>query len=480
MLTAPRTPDNCQWRSQGNPSDVAECRLIRALVPTELEAKSQVDLTCCRVCCDHPEPDLYRPNRFIASQVYGQLRQGFNQLPTSTVVVHAAEQLIWIESFLQVEDCRGEHSQKLPLADDVIIHDSGWWQGIRNRLRRKPRIGLVGSNNQKGLGHQNRDLVRWLRIRDWLLHSWTDEERIAAESLVPRLFWIEDESNLRQQVERFLNGIDVLLFVERPHVPGLTRLARTRNVRVVCVPNWEWLHPGLDWLGDVDLMICPTVRTQRMLDEWKVRFGYGWETRLCPWPVDLDRFPFRLRKECRRFVMVHGNAAHPSRKGLDLLLQAAEKLTDIPFLVWSQTRNLPSMPSNVEVRFTAQNQRDLYEEGDVCVQLSRWEGLGLPLLECQAAGLPLITINEAPMNEHNPLALLPVAGFEVLELWNRRPILVPQIRLTDTVDVLRNWYGQRIDHASLAARQFIEREHSWRSSIKMIKNWISECFRSSH
>jgi glycosyltransferase involved in cell wall biosynthesis len=102
----------------------------------------------------------------------------------------------------------------------------------------------------------------------------------------------------------------------------------------------------------------------------------------------------------------------------------------------------------------------LYCEGDVCVQPSHWEGLGLPLLECQAAGMPLITTSLPPMCEHEPWALIP-ATEEAAYLSSSLCISAARIRPEDLASVLRAAYGRRIGAASKLARRFIERNHSW-------------------
>ncbi len=221
-------------------------------------------------------------------------------------------------------------------------------------------------------------------------------------------------------------------------------------------------------------MLCPTSYTRRLLEGWKARFHFEWVIRLCRWPIDVSDFDFRIRSVCRRYVTINGSPADGRRKGLDLLLEAARRLPRIPFLIRSQSEDLPPMPPNVELRPAVASNRELYSEGDVCVQLSRWEGLGLPLLECQAAGLPLITTDAPPMNEHNPLAIVPVADHELHELWHRRFVAVPRVRVDDVVDVLGAWHGRDISRASLAARAFVEREHSWPRARPMILEWLRD------
>jgi glycosyltransferase involved in cell wall biosynthesis len=241
-------------------------------------------------------------------------------------------------------------------------------------------------------------------------------------------------------------------------------------VRVVCVPNWEFLHPGLEWLEEVDLMLCPARCTAELLEQWKSRFGFRWQVACLPWPVDTDRFRFRRRHVCRRFVFVNGAGGAPAfeadnssivfcRKGLDVLLAAARLAPEIPIIVYTCVRE-PAVPPNVQLRPPPAHNSLLYCDGDVCVQPSHWEGLGLPLLECQAAGMPLITTDFPPMREHRPWALIP-ATEEAAYLTPQLCIGAARIQPEDLACTLRTAYGRRIGAASKRARRFIERHHSW-------------------
>ncbi len=113
----------------------------------------------------------------------------------------------------------------------------------------------------------------------------------------------------------------------------------------------------------------------------------------------------------------------------------------------------------------------LYQDGDVCVQPSHWEGLGLPLLECQAAGLPLITTDMAPMHEHQPFGVVPATPV-FAELTAEISIPVAMIQPEALADVLRKAFGRRIAAASRQARQFVVRHHNWKTAGPQIRDWI--------
>jgi glycosyltransferase involved in cell wall biosynthesis len=345
---------------------------------------------------------------------------------------------------------------------------------------RRLRIGLAGPAVGYGLAHQNRDIAEHLGIDRWLISgrmgTWTRNLRCRLDAIGRDLSPLE--------LEAWLEGLDALLFVERPAFSKMVQVARGLGVCVVCVPNWEWLSPALEWLRFVDVMLCPTRHTARILRDWTQRFGFDWRVTDVSWPIDTNHFQFRQRRVCRRFVYVNGSGGAEAvrrdgtetrfrRKGLDVLLAAARQVPEIPFVVYAYPQDAPNLPGNVELRGPPADNRLLYCDGDVCVQPSHWEGLGLPLLECQAAGMPLITTCAPPMNEHRPMAVIP-AEMEAVRLSSELCIPAARIEPYDLAEVLKSVYGRRIGSQSRHARRFVEREHSWQVAGPKIQKQIWE------
>ena len=348
--------------------------------------------------------------------------------------------------------------------------------------RRPGRIGLVGWDARTGLGYQNHDLAAHLGVDRWLVpaHPYC-RDRVGGPTPC-RVDEAPDDMDPRA-IRGWLEGLDWVLFIERPCVEGLVQVARARQVGVACVPNWEWLDPMLDWLSYVDLMLCPTRHTHAHVCDWRRRYGFGWEVRLVPWPVDAGRFRFVEHRRCDRFLFVNGwGGGRPTRldgsetpygrKGLELIVEAARAAPRLPFVVTSQYGALPSLPRNVKLRPAPADNRRLYEVGDVCVQPSHFEGLGLQLLECQAAGLPLVTTDAPPMNGYQPLATVPVIGTEVVRCEGDQPIVSQLMDPTDLARVLHDLHGTDIAGASRRARAFIEREHSWERALPLLRDGL--------
>jgi len=342
----------------------------------------------------------------------------------------------------------------------------------------RARIGLVGWDTATGLGYLNHDLAAHLGVDRWLIpphphHPIADRPAINIQRDI-----LQMQPN-DEQLKTWLRRLDWLLFVERPILPSLVRVAAHSGVGVACVPMWEWVHPQLEWLQFVDLMICPTRHALLQMVDWKRRYGFGWDAIHVPWPIDAERFHFKERERCRRFLYVNGwggseirrlDGTKPAygRKGCDLIVEAAHLEPRLSFVVYSQAKANLDLPKNIEWRTGPASNADLYHEGDVCVQPSRFEGLGLPLLECQAAGLPLVTTDAPPMNEYEPLGTIPVSGSEIVVVGGG-PIASQMIDPRDVVDTLLPLVDSDIRAASRQARDYLVKHHSWDAAAEQLR-----------
>ena len=149
------------------------------------------------------------------------------------------------------------------------------------------------------------------------------------------------------------------------------------------------------------------------------------------------------------------------RKGLDVILEAAQLAPEIPWVVVSQSNERRRWPRNVVVQGPPADNTALYDVGDVCVQPSRWEGLGLQLLECQAAGLPLVTTDAPPMNEYQPLRRIPPRRWEWGLVQEGHPVHIPVFDAPTLAGLVRELSGTDLSTASIAARRFVEQQHNW-------------------
>lgn len=350
--------------------------------------------------------------------------------------------------------------------------------------RRRGSVGLVGWNTSSGLGYVNRDLALHLPAERWLVPP---HPRFPTLPPPPGAITRLDHVPLtfgHDAQRSWMKGLDWMLFVETCYLSRLAHCARDVGVQVACVPMWELTDLKADWISATDLMLCPTRFTHDLLTDWRHRFGFAWDVVHVPWPVDVRRLRYRRRRRCERFLFINGNGGCPGvrldgtpagyhRKGMEVLLQAARLVPRIPFIVYTQFLPPAPVPPNVEIRRPPMDNARLYDDGDVCVQPSHWEGLGLQLLECQAAGLPLITTDASPMTEFQPMRTIPAREKDLLRTLGDHVITGHRIAPEDLAAVLESVYQADIGEASERARAFVERGHSWDVALPIFRQALS-------
>jgi glycosyltransferase involved in cell wall biosynthesis len=354
-----------------------------------------------------------------------------------------------------------------------------WNPGIQGPMR----IGLSGFNSATGLGYQNRDLVDKLPIASWLIVEHPSKPSMEPPPDLPVV--VSPIIASEQRVLDWLGAIDCLLFYEQPLISDLPRLARQRGIAVVCIANWEWLNPDSGWIDQIDAFVCPNRHTFDLLTQWKAARGAVWKLEHVPAPVDINRFRPMVRTRCESFLFINGQGGvcpyfpgwirhrkGPPRKGLDVVLNAAKQVPDIPVLIRSQVELPARIPRNVTLLPPVGANHELFGNGDVAIQPSYFEGTGLQMIETLASGMPLVSTDAAPMNE------LPL--FRAIRCTNRlgkvggNPIQVSIPDPSDLARCMKECIGTDITEASIAARMYAERVHSWPPAIEAMNRVLNQ------
>ncbi len=330
------------------------------------------------------------------------------------------------------------------------------------------RVGLIGYSCDTGLGTINRAFFEKLPFRSWLVvdHPSLGHSALPNGGRCVVLGGPSDRSYLpapqdgsqRKQLDQWLKEVDVVFAVERPYVQGLWSLARRYGVKTVLMPMSEWFRPNDPETAYVDIFLAPT----RACADQLAGAGLGSRTCYIPLPVDTDRFSFRRRTRARLFVHYRGWGGYAERKGTDIVIEAARRLPDVPFLIRYQrpiNTALP-LPMNVHVLDAVSTPEQLYSVGDIAVQPSRWEGVGLQILEAMSCGLPTLVPDAAPMNEYPADRSLCIGARKVPVLIDGHPWIAAEIVVDSLVEAIRTLHKTDIGPMSDAARaKMIER--SW-------------------
>jgi 1,2-diacylglycerol 3-alpha-glucosyltransferase len=210
------------------------------------------------------------------------------------------------------------------------------------------------------------------------------------------------------------NGIEAILCDQNYQFSELAML-RARGVRTI--GRFVWEHFTADHVAGAreafDVVYSLTRAEQQRYAEM------GLETPYVPWGChpeliaageEATRHSPLATRDTVTFVFPGGFLGH--RKPLEPVLEAFEATEDdrLRLVVKAQVErksvraaeDAAERDSRVELRLadepTAEHLRAI-ARCDVCLAPSRWEGLGLPLYEAIAFGMPAITNDAPPMNE---------------------------------------------------------------------------------
>ena len=283
-----------------------------------------------------------------------------------------------------------------------------------------------------------------------------------------------------EEYERWVgeNGIEAV-FCDQNY--QFSELASLRRAGVRTIGRFVWEHFTAEHLDGAreayDVVYSLTKAEQRRYEEMGLETPYvswGCHPELLEVAREVNR---DVGDELVTYVFPGGFLGR--RKPLEPVLEAFGKTTDqrLRLLVKAQVERKQVRPAEeaaqrdprivVEVgdKPTREHLREV-ASCDVCLAPSRWEGLGLPLYEAIAFGMPAITNDAPPMNEpiHDGVNGVLVESHEVGTARSGIPALDPDI------DALRGAIERLADdeaRAELAAgaRRVRDEERRWEDTL---------------
>jgi glycosyltransferase involved in cell wall biosynthesis len=273
------------------------------------------------------------------------------------------------------------------------------------------RVGLVGYCCATGLGIAAREFYEQLPFARWLMieHPWLGVEHSRLDESCHLIRTRETSyPEIYIEVKRLIAGLDAIFAIERGYIPGLWFAAKSMGIRTILMPNIEWFRPEDPEMTMIDLFIAPTLSCAEMLK----REGLGQRTLYIPYPVNVEKFAFRCRERAESFIHCRGWGGYKGRKGTDIVLEAAKRCAEVRFVIRAQKPLEETCSGNVQLLGPTATPEEQYNMGDVAIQPSRWEGVGLQILEAMSCGLPTIVPDAPPMNEYpaDEVLLVPATG----------------------------------------------------------------------
>jgi len=268
------------------------------------------------------------------------------------------------------------------------------------------RLGIIARSDNTGLGNQTRNLVNMLEPDRILL---IDSTPFNENKQHPEWYFGYDCITTsqgfatREEIVRFLDGLDVVLTCESFYSSMFLSLAHKRNVKTILQYNYEFL----------DLVVDPNQRMPSILlspSVWnieQVEKVLSDLTKVIYLPPPIDPVAFSSQREINmskthnRILHIAGKFASKDRNGTSTVIDMLKySSADYELVIKSQT---PIETDYNDSRLTidvsnTENHADLYSGYDAMVLPRRYAGLCLPMNEALMSALPVFMTDISPNN----------------------------------------------------------------------------------
>ena len=280
------------------------------------------------------------------------------------------------------------------------------------------KVGIVSQWRNQGqatLSRHLRDALETLGHETFVLARPTRDEHVLPGAIDHQDVWaqerVEDASNYKIPAEEYLDwaerhGLEACFFNQNYQFGPIAKL-RGRGVRTIGYFVWEsfrrdHVSPATDAYSVIySLNECTRARYQRL----------GVDSPLASWGIHPELLDVPVERGDGPVSFFFPGGMQGPRKPIRAVVEAFRRVErdDIRLvlkgqLVGPQTEEVdvaadPRIDQRVEDLSTADYLR-LFASCHVCLAPSRWEGTGLHFFEATAFGMPMITNDVPPMNEH--------------------------------------------------------------------------------
>jgi glycosyltransferase involved in cell wall biosynthesis len=265
---------------------------------------------------------------------------------------------------------------------------------------------IVSFNDDTGLGSMGKEIKTTLGIKKHIVCKSKKLNTLPINSMNEILI---DESTNPVDIDSFLEGERGIICFEYVNWhPKLAVICKKRNIKIVCVPMWEWFRgTDIEWRF-VDWFLCPNQKALDIVNS----YGYRNASKI-NWALDLNRIPKReVVGKAKQFFHNAGIVDDDDRKGTFAAIKAFSKVKNpsikLTVRIQKKTRLPPFLDNRVNIEIGNHSINQLYMNGDVAIQPSKMEGLGFMILEPICCGIPVITSDIAPINEYGRQNMLRV------------------------------------------------------------------------
>jgi glycosyltransferase involved in cell wall biosynthesis len=334
-------------------------------------------------------------------------------------------------------------------------------------------IGMICRFDNSGLGTLSWEFARNLKPKKVLL-----VENQVHQTFPERYKDFESQKVViqmtPQQIDWFLDGVDMIMSFETFYYWPLIKEARKRGVKTVLMPMYE-MTPDTGFPLMPDLILCPS-----RLD-YDVFMDYSTRVEFLRVPVATDRLLWGERTMARTFVHSASHGGMSGRKGTQLFLDAIPlvKSKDIKFVIYTWQNIFRVNDPRVEIRrVNFKNYWQLWREGDVLVYPQDYNGICLPIVEAMSSGMGVITTDLYPFNLYMPKEMLfkPEAMYMTRAASNLMETKAAKITPQAIADKINQFANKKIAHLSDYGKMWAKK-NSWDALLpeymKLFKSLIN-------
>ena len=278
------------------------------------------------------------------------------------------------------------------------------------------RLGMIVRADNTGLGNQTYELTQMLNPHKIMIIDFTsyNGNRQHFEWYAERDYTICNGVPTDEEMNNFLEDIDILLSCETFYNDNTPALARLKNVKTNLQYNYE-LFGNLrkDSRPLADVLISPS---PWMIQKVYNRFYNHAKVLHLPPPTRPELFERALEvnisMDHKRILHIAGKAAANDRNGTESVLEMMRhSKADFELVIKSQT---PINTKRLDPRITVEidnvkDRQDMYAGFDAMVLPRRYAGLCLPMNEALLSGLPVFMTDISPNNVILPKEWLTVS-----------------------------------------------------------------------
>ena len=270
-------------------------------------------------------------------------------------------------------------------------------------------LGIIARCDNTGLGNQTRELVEMLNPEKILLIDSTPfkgnkqhPEWYYGRNVITSFGFPEDSL-----VDKFLNGLDVILSCEIFYSDTLVLKARALGIKTILQYNYELFQNLSKKEAPLpDVLLSPSLWN---IDRVKLMFGKRCKVIHLPPPTNHLLFDKvkqnNLSKEHNRLLHIVGRKAAHDRNGTESVIDMLKySRADYELVIQSQNpieTKIKDSRLKIEIK-NPNNREEMYNGFDGMILPRKYAGLCLPMNEALFSGLPVFMTDISPNNKILP------------------------------------------------------------------------------